>query len=294
MRFRPEEFPGQKALFFGTAQNDMGTAVMRGNGWAVTVDANGPWPEGMEGKEVETLGMYKPQSDAGRFQLIDGTWRLSKLEDQLGQEVLLRGRARETAGAWWFEYRGTQLYVENIADLPGWSHTLSWTYMEIRGVLDKALLPRIDQIGEKSVPDVQEQFIVRKPSWKPLNSPLLAPEVHSSSSPEVEVRKGMALAEALTLLRNRNIVVEKAAVAAIAVNVLEYEHHSVGTPNGSHSLILSSTRKEGEDELRLRGLKVVNSGPKAYRKSVYFESLSLDAIEAFSNEGVYPPGGTEK
>ena len=47
--------------------------------------------------------------------------------------------------------------------------------MIIRGVLEKAMLPRLDQITDKPHRELEEQYIVRKASWEPIPA-LLSPE----------------------------------------------------------------------------------------------------------------------
>jgi hypothetical protein len=42
--------------------------------------------------------------------------------------------------------------------------------MVICGVLEKAVLPRLDQAGQKDDRDLKEYFIVRKPEWEPLSA----------------------------------------------------------------------------------------------------------------------------
>ena len=119
--------------------------------------------------------MYNPSSDRRQFQLLDGEWRLVALEDQLGREVTLRGQARSLNGVWWFRYRGVDLYVENLERLPGWSSENHWRPVEIRGRLEKAKLPRLEQISLKAERDLKEYFIVRNAHWSALPA-LLGPE----------------------------------------------------------------------------------------------------------------------
>ena len=173
--FAPSMFKGQRALIQGEAQSGDGKAYMVGDGWSVLVLEDTTWPEHVEGKQVEAYGMYNPGSDQKVFQLLDGEWRLVKLEDQIGRNVKLRGSARSLNGVWWFHYRGTDLYVEDMHNLPGWTGENHWRPMVISGRLEKANLPRLDQVSLKPDRDLEEQFIVRNASWTPLAS-LLSPE----------------------------------------------------------------------------------------------------------------------
>ena len=172
--YAPAMFEGTHALIQGKAVSREGKAAMIGDGWTVIVIDDKAWPPDIEGKQVETYGMYNPTSDRNVSRLVDGTWRLVSLDDQLGRTVELRGIAWEMDGVWRFDYRGTQLYVENMKDLPGWTSD-NYGPMVIRGRLEKANLPRLDQISSKPDRDLKEYFIVRDASWKPLPA-LLSPE----------------------------------------------------------------------------------------------------------------------
>jgi len=70
---------------------------------------------------------------------------------------------------------GEDIHVENMRDMPGWTSDNYWKPVVIRGVLEKAVLPRLDQVSKKRNRDLKEYFIVREASWEPLPA-LLAPE----------------------------------------------------------------------------------------------------------------------
>ena len=181
--FSPSMFEGQRALLTGVARTTEGHSVMQGPDWAVIVSRGKSWPEDIEGKHIETFGMYNPDSsrkDGPKvaeqyFDLIDGRWSLVHLKDQIGRKVVLRGTARSQNGVWWFNYRGIDLYVEDMEQLPGWTSDNHWRPMVIEGKLDQATLPRLDQVTLKRDRDRAEYFIVREASWKPLGT-LLSPE----------------------------------------------------------------------------------------------------------------------
>ncbi len=168
--FQPADFEGQMALLQGTAKSIDHKAYMKGNDWSVNVDARTTWPADIEGKIVEAYGMYNPTAEKNVFDLVGGKCHLVLLEDQLERKVELRGQARSLNGVWWFHYRGTDLYVENMESLPGWTTECHWRPMIIRGFLEKATLPRLDQISLKSDRDLAEYFIVRKPEWEPIDA----------------------------------------------------------------------------------------------------------------------------
>ncbi|MEZ6189743.1 MAG: hypothetical protein R3C45_00450 [Phycisphaerales bacterium] len=175
LSFGPNDFTGRIALLAGLAVSENGRSVMQGDGWSVLVDEASPWPNDIEGKTVETQGMYNPTGDRHVFTLVDGDWRLVRLEDQLNKKVALRGIALRHNGVWHLLYRGEEVYVENMQDLPGWTRDNHLRPVIIRGILDRATLPRLDQVSMKRDRDLTEYYIVREPSWEPLGA-LLAPE----------------------------------------------------------------------------------------------------------------------
>lgn len=181
--YAPAMFEGEKALLGGTAKTIDGSAAMVGKGWTVFVKRGTAWEKDVEGKEIECHGRYNPdeswrESGPGtreNFDLLDGVWRLVRLEDQVGKQVSLRGTAVSLNGHWWLEYRGTDVHVDGMASLPGWTIDMHACPVIIEGRLERAKLPRIDQITEKPDRDLSESFIVRGASWKPLPA-LLFPE----------------------------------------------------------------------------------------------------------------------
>jgi hypothetical protein len=169
----PADFVDREALLEGRAVSRYRKAYIDGDGWRLLVNPAATWPKEFEGKTAEGMGTVKKGD--GEYWLNRGTTRLVKLNDQLGMQVALRGRAWSLNGHWWFEYRGTKLYVEDMKDLPGWKGDLHGASLLITGVLGEANLPDLDQIGLKPDRDLKKYFIVRKAGWKLLNA-LLAPE----------------------------------------------------------------------------------------------------------------------
>jgi hypothetical protein len=93
--FGPRDFSDARwALLQGTARSVDKMAWMKGDHWSVLVSAE-PWPADIEEKPIETFGIYNPRGavEANEFNLVDGKWRLVRLEDQGGRKVELRGRA---------------------------------------------------------------------------------------------------------------------------------------------------------------------------------------------------------
>ncbi|MBT3291757.1 MAG: hypothetical protein HN380_30725 [Victivallales bacterium] len=178
VRFAPGMFLGRRAIIQGTAVSKGGQGLMVGDGWRVIVLPQTGWPKQVAGKEVETLGLYRVGEDAKTFDLVDGTWHLLQLRDQIGQRVALRGIARSWNDYWWLEYRGVHVYVENMERLPGWTADNHHGPVLIQGRLKKQRLlisPRISWAGTPEKPEKQDCFVVQDASWKP-QPPLLSPE----------------------------------------------------------------------------------------------------------------------
>jgi hypothetical protein len=181
--YEPSMFSGEKALLSGVAQTVDGDAALVGDDWLVVVTRGKKWEAAIEGTTIESYGLYNPDAtwkddpkpQRRKFDLVDGWWKLVKLEDQLGKRVSLRGRAKSSNGVCYFDYRGTELYVDGLEQLPGWTPENHGSPMEIEGRLERARLPRLDQIYQKPDLDLADYFIVRDPSWRLLPE-LLAPE----------------------------------------------------------------------------------------------------------------------
>jgi hypothetical protein len=174
--YSPGMFSEQKALMSGLAKSIDGNSVLVGDGWSVVVKRGEKWAYDIEGKKIESYGLYKPDLTekivpnivAKKFDLVDGWCRLVELEDQIGKKVCLRGMARSTNGHWWFHYRGIDLDVENMDKLPGWTVDNHWRSMELEGRLELVKPPSPQQIADDPDRASSNKFIIREPSWKPL------------------------------------------------------------------------------------------------------------------------------
>ncbi len=169
--FTPADFEGRRAMLQGKAENVKNQAVIKGKNWVVIVNEKSKWPKDIVGKEIETNGMYNPVSENysdKTYRLVDGNWHLVKLKDQVGKKVELRGKAWSLNRIWWFNYRGNKLYVENMNDMPGWSVYNHGRPMVVKGILEKAKRPSLDQISLKPDRDLKECYIIRKPTYSPI------------------------------------------------------------------------------------------------------------------------------
>lgn len=175
IRWSPADFVDREALLEGKAVSHGKQAYIAGKNWRLLVDTDAVWPKDYEGKTVEGFGMVRRADKPGTYSLAKAATRLVKLEDQVGRKVTLRSTAWSMNGHWWLNYRGTDLYVEDMNELPKWDVDLHGSHVLIEGVLDEALLPDIRQITLKNNRDKIKYFIVRKASWKPIDA-LLFPE----------------------------------------------------------------------------------------------------------------------
>lgn len=172
----PSDFVGQEALLFGVAKNENGAPTIESSTWKLSLSDADKWDEAQIGKPAEVFGTIYATKVKNTYRVEKCRARLISLADQLNQMVALRGTARSRNGHWWFNYRGTDMYVDLMEELPNWTADNHWRPMEITGQLEVAELPRIDQISLKSDRDLATHYIVRRPKWIPLEE-LLIPEL---------------------------------------------------------------------------------------------------------------------
>ena len=172
----PSDFIGRKGLFSGTAKNINDVAFIVNRNWRIELAKGFKWKLIDINKKVEIYGEIISTKSEDVFQVKEEKPRLVQLEDQLGRTVKLRGKAWSMNGHWWFNYRGTNLYVEDMENLPNWAVDNHGRAMEISGVLKKEKKPDIDQITLKSNPDLKPHFIIKNANWRPIDG-LLVPEI---------------------------------------------------------------------------------------------------------------------
>jgi hypothetical protein len=173
--FFPADFVGREALLEGKATNEHGNAYIVGNGWKLKVDPKANWPADFEGKRVEGRGTIRKADRAEEYDLEKGVSRLVRLEDQVGKKVNLRGRAWSLNQYWWFDYRGVDVFIDNLETVPGWDTKFRGEPIEFSGVLEEAMLPDRKEFTLVEKPRLKKQFIVRKATCKRLDN-LLSPE----------------------------------------------------------------------------------------------------------------------
>lgn len=172
IQFSPADFIGREALIEGLAETIDNQAYITADGWRLLVNDKNRWTKSFEGKTVESFGSYQKSKTEGSYTMEKGTVRLVKLKDQIGNTVSLRGTARSRNGEWWFNYRGTDMHVENMKTLPGWTPENHWRPMTITGVLEFS-----DTAHDlfKGSSYSKTHFTIRNASWKPIKA-LLSPE----------------------------------------------------------------------------------------------------------------------
>ncbi len=174
--FSPADFLAQEALIEGRADSRKKKAYIIGEGWQLLVDDSAPWPAHCEGKRTESLGVICRGDEPNEYRLESGWKRLSRLEDQVGRDVLLRGTVRCWMGEYWLIYRGTTAHVENVEKLAGFSvRTCCEKPVAVRGRLDQAMLPNPERRGRAGAKEKIIRFVVREATIEPID-PLLSPE----------------------------------------------------------------------------------------------------------------------
>lgn len=173
--WRPADLIGQRCVLSGQAINlTEGAALQHADG-EILVQAGRPWEPWQIGKEAEAMGVVQRGAVERSFVMTTEFARLTRLADQVGRGVSLRGTAWSRNGVWWFDYRGQDLYVDDMTNMPGWSIDLHGVQIEISGTLEEADLPNLDQITLKSPQDLKRYGIVRRPTWRRIDG-LLFPE----------------------------------------------------------------------------------------------------------------------
>ncbi len=169
----PPAFMGKMALLSGVAKNEGDTAFIYTSNGKLRLIGFRKWATTEIGKLAEVFGRIEKTAIKDVFDVRNGHPRLVKLEDQIGMHVKLRGKAMSLNGYWWFNYRGTDLYVEKMAELPNWTANNHFRAMEITGILEQAVLPRLDQIALKPNRDTKLYYVIRQPSWTPIEKLLV-------------------------------------------------------------------------------------------------------------------------
>lgn len=192
VEYAPHMFEGRQALLEGVAINQDGDAVMTGTDWSAIIHKDQPWPSDVTGKRIQTFGTFKsitptqdtPPDVSENFELVDGTWNLIALEDQVGKRVALRGRAILNADHSLIQYRGTKLYVDPTETLPLPRRDIHRKPVIVRGTLERAQLPPLDREARRAGVKLAECFVIRNPTWE------IIPELLFPDMPPASERAG--------------------------------------------------------------------------------------------------------
>jgi hypothetical protein len=176
IEWNPIDFLEKDALLIGMAKNENDTAIIQTTKWKLFLTDSKKWANDEIGKLAEVFGEIRATNTKETYSVKNCRARLVNLEDQIGKTVKLRGVAQSLNGYWWFNYRGQNIYVENMSGLPNWKVENHFRAMEITGILNQAKLPKIDPIGLNEKPDIKLNFIIRKASWIPIQE-LMMPEM---------------------------------------------------------------------------------------------------------------------
>ncbi len=167
IEWSPANFLGQNALLSGIAKNENDIAIIQTSSWKLRLIGSAKWKDAEVGKLAEVYGMIRETKTKDTYDAENGRARLVRLEDQLGKTVKLRGTALSMNGDWWFNYRGIEMYVENMSELVGQKGENHFRSMEITGILEQAELPRVDRQSSND-PEPKMYYIIRKASWIPI------------------------------------------------------------------------------------------------------------------------------
>lgn len=175
VEWSPRDFIGRNTLLTGFAKNENDTPVIYTAGWKLKLTGTRKWSSAESGKQAEVFGKIRPTAENNVYAVDSGRARLVKLEDQVGHKVQLRGIIINKGRDWWFNYRGTDLYVEGLDKLVDGLSNTYFLAVEITGLLDQANMPDIDEL-RTSNPPLKLCYIVRSANLSRITE-LLTPEI---------------------------------------------------------------------------------------------------------------------
>jgi hypothetical protein len=163
----PSDFVGREALIAGIAKNVGNVAVIEGPDWKLALEPK-PWEPWQIGKQAEAFCKIKESKLPHTFVAIDCRKRLIELQDQIGRKVSLRGTAHALNNHWWFNYRGTDLYFDNLDPQSSeWPTLENSQTIEVSGVLEMTVLPPAARFYRGYKDDRETVFILRGTTWRP-------------------------------------------------------------------------------------------------------------------------------
>ncbi|NQY06456.1 MAG: hypothetical protein HRT68_09820 [Flavobacteriaceae bacterium] len=176
----PSDFLDREALILGVAKNINNIPHIIGQNWKLELIGGQKWKKDDLGKQVEVYGLVKKSENKISYYVENTEPRFRHLEDMLNDTVKLRGQARSTNGQWWFHYRGTDLFVENMNQMPGWTTSNHFRPIEISGILKSIDAKDVDKGEIESHLYCNGDYVIVNPSWIPIDR-LLIPEIEEMS-----------------------------------------------------------------------------------------------------------------
>jgi hypothetical protein len=176
IEWKPSDFVNQKALISGVSKNIKDTSYIIGSNWLLKIMGVQKWEKSELDKEVEVYGKIMETNNKNTYYVENEEPRLLHLEDMVNKRVKLRGQARSMNREWWFNYRGRDIYVEKMNQLPNWTVDNHFRAMEISGILKPIDSKDIDKNEIETSRYCTGDYIIVEPSWKPIDE-LLTPEI---------------------------------------------------------------------------------------------------------------------
>ncbi|WP_425617628.1 hypothetical protein NA78x_001309 [Anatilimnocola sp. NA78] len=171
--FAPADFVGREALIQGQAVSEGGSAYIAAGNWRLLVDNGTPWPRATDGKVVEARGTILTLGNkTGTYRLDKGgkgaNARLVQLSDQVGKQVILRGTVSTKNGTPTFNYRGSEVHIENFAKQTAKVDTHS--PLEVTGLLEEGPIKAgtLDSLNGEQI--IHRGYFIRKATLKPTDA----------------------------------------------------------------------------------------------------------------------------
>lgn len=168
IKLGPADFVDRRATFEGIAA--AGGKFTIGD-QSISLAGVASWPANVVGKPVEATGLVRRAADG--FRLDDASSTKAKLEDRIGDDVVLDGHLYSLNGVWRFRYRDTDLDL-TCAEGPTlrFGESRHAAAVRVSGKLLRQDRPSLQQISLKADRDLVPTFVVRGAKVEPREKPL--------------------------------------------------------------------------------------------------------------------------